>query len=151
MDLTRVGKFESLEVSVLHVVDEIRARATGEVDVPPEGPLIIVDFSYPRAIMERLPLDTVVLDHHKTAEANCAGLLNLPFLTFDMNRSGAGLAWDRAILRRHEDELVRTVRDVGERLPDHPCRGKAVVAVRMVDHANLRHDDSLSPDRGQSR
>lgn len=32
-----------------------------------------------------------VLDHHKTAEAACAGL---DFCTFDMERSGAGLAWD---------------------------------------------------------
>lgn len=32
-----------------------------------------------------------VYDHHKTAEACCRGL---SFCTFDMNRSGAGLAWD---------------------------------------------------------
>lgn len=32
-----------------------------------------------------------VYDHHKTAEAACRGL---NFCTFDMERSGAGLAWD---------------------------------------------------------
>jgi uncharacterized protein len=33
----------------------------------------------------------IVLDHHKTAEAACEGL---PYCTFDMERSGAMLAWD---------------------------------------------------------
>src|SRR5208282_3382072 len=32
-----------------------------------------------------------ILDHHKTAEAVLAGA---SYATFDMNRSGAGLAWD---------------------------------------------------------
>lgn len=35
-----------------------------------------------------------VLDHHKTAEAACRGL---SFCTFDMERSGAGLAWDELV------------------------------------------------------
>src|ERR1700676_944814 len=32
-----------------------------------------------------------ILDHHLTAQANLAGV---SYATFDMNRSGAGLAWD---------------------------------------------------------
>lgn len=54
----------------------------------------VVDFSYPRTKLEALKeaaLELVVLDHHKTAEADLSGL---PYCTFDMNRSGAGLAWD---------------------------------------------------------
>jgi hypothetical protein len=42
----------------------------------------------------------IVLDHHKTAEAACAGL---GFCTFDMERSGAGLAWD-ALHRDYDRE-----------------------------------------------
>lgn len=55
--------------------------------------VFILDFSYPREQMLKLSelASVVVLDHHKTAEANCAGL---PFCTFDMERSGAGMTWD---------------------------------------------------------
>lgn len=56
--------------------------------------LYVLDFSFPREVMESLYSkvgNMVVLDHHKTALANCQGL---PFCTFDMNRSGAGLTWD---------------------------------------------------------
>lgn len=54
----------------------------------------IVDYSYPRAVLEDMhdKADSLlVLDHHKTAEADLAGL---PYCQFDMNRSGAGMAWD---------------------------------------------------------
>ncbi len=57
--------------------------------------VLIVDFSYPRDTLLQMLADTDerlrVLDHHKTAEADLEGL---PFCTFDMERSGAGLAWD---------------------------------------------------------
>lgn len=54
----------------------------------------ILDFSFPRATLLALSKVTsflLVLDHHKTAQADLEGL---PFCTFDMARSGAGLAWD---------------------------------------------------------
>jgi oligoribonuclease NrnB/cAMP/cGMP phosphodiesterase (DHH superfamily) len=53
----------------------------------------ILDFCYPREeLLKMSSLATVrVLDHHKSAEATCHGL---PFCTFDMDRSGAGMAWD---------------------------------------------------------
>jgi oligoribonuclease NrnB/cAMP/cGMP phosphodiesterase (DHH superfamily) len=56
--------------------------------------VIIADFCYPRDQLLKLKSTArslVVLDHHKTAEADCKGL---DFCIFDMNRSGAGLAWD---------------------------------------------------------
>ncbi len=62
--------------------------------------LIIVDFSFPRNTMislsemfigdYRFENGILVLDHHKTAQANCEGL---SFCKFDMNESGASLAW----------------------------------------------------------
>jgi oligoribonuclease NrnB/cAMP/cGMP phosphodiesterase (DHH superfamily) len=56
--------------------------------------VLVVDFSWKRAEMERIAALTeniVVLDHHKTAEAELVGL---PYCTFDMERSGAQLSWD---------------------------------------------------------
>jgi hypothetical protein len=66
-------------------------------DAPPDvagRDVVIVDFSYRRAIMEAMFAEAkslLVLDHHKSAEAELA---DLPFATFDMGRSGAGMAWD---------------------------------------------------------
>lgn len=56
--------------------------------------VIVVDFSYDRALMDemnRRAKSLLVLDHHKTAEAALSGA---PYATFDMERSGAGMAWD---------------------------------------------------------
>lgn len=66
-------------------------------DLPPltaGRDVVIVDFSYPRDVMlaiGQFAKSVFVLDHHKTAEEALRGL---PFAVFDMNRSGAGLAWD---------------------------------------------------------
>ena len=54
----------------------------------------IVDFSYPRDVLLEVKdkAETlVVLDHHKTAQEALSGL---PFALFDMNRSGAVMAWE---------------------------------------------------------
>lgn len=61
--------------------------------------VFVVDFSYKRAVMERLiaqAKSVVVLDHHKSAAEDLAGLhgLNGCHVEFDMNRSGAAMAWD---------------------------------------------------------
>ena len=56
--------------------------------------VLIVDYSYPRAqmlAMNEAARSLVCLDHHKTAEADLAGL---DFALFDISRSGAGLTWD---------------------------------------------------------
>lgn len=60
--------------------------------------VILVDFSYKRPVLERMAAkakSVLILDHHKTAEEDLRGL-ELPNLTvvFDMERSGAGIAWD---------------------------------------------------------
>lgn len=85
----------------------VAARALGDVELyaakygeePPYDiamgrDVYVVDFSYPRPDLLYLHNDAKslqVLDHHKTAQAECAGL---DFCTFDMQRSGAGLTWD---------------------------------------------------------
>lgn len=56
--------------------------------------LILVDFSFKRQEMEKLIASShslLCLDHHKTSEAELKGLRGC---YFDMNRSGASMAWD---------------------------------------------------------
>lgn len=66
-------------------------------DPPPDvkgKDVYIVDFSFKRDIILKMKEEArslIILDHHKTAEAELAGL---DYAIFDMNRSGAGIAWD---------------------------------------------------------
>jgi oligoribonuclease NrnB/cAMP/cGMP phosphodiesterase (DHH superfamily) len=65
-------------------------------DPPPDvtgHDVYIIDFSYPREDLIRMNnccKSLLVLDHHKTAQAALKGL---DFCVFDMEQSGAGLAW----------------------------------------------------------
>lgn len=65
-------------------------------DSPPDvmdQDVIIVDFSYPRDVLEELNRQAkslVVIDHHKTAQEALAGL---DYCIFDMDKSGAVLTW----------------------------------------------------------
>ena len=97
-------------------------KALGEGDYVPaihgEAPpdvtgrdVVIVDFSYKRAMMEAMSQNAktlLVLDHHKSAQADLVGL---PFAIFDMERSGAGLAWDRFHTGQPRPALVNLVED----------------------------------------
>ncbi len=82
-----------------------------------EGCMVyIVDFSYPRDVLEQMNEEAaalLVLDHHKTAEKELAGL---PYCVFDMERSGAVIAWDHFAIDWPADcsdppVLVRYVQD----------------------------------------
>ncbi len=52
-----------------------------------------LDFCFPRQDLVKIAgmTDLKVIDHHKSAEAQCHGL---DFCEFDMDRSGAGMSWD---------------------------------------------------------
>lgn len=57
--------------------------------------VVMVDFCTSRDQLMQLDREArrlLVLDHHKSHEEACSGL---DFCTFDMNRAGAGMAWDR--------------------------------------------------------
>lgn len=59
--------------------------------------VLVVDFSWKRPQCEELAnvcASLTILDHHKTAEVELAGL---SYATFDMNKSGATLTWDTLI------------------------------------------------------
>jgi oligoribonuclease NrnB/cAMP/cGMP phosphodiesterase (DHH superfamily) len=80
----------------------------GEKPLLADGDTVyFVDFSWPRQELLALSAycNVVVLDHHKTAEADLAGFPNaltalwddnpnLPMTNFDMTKSGAVLAWE---------------------------------------------------------
>jgi uncharacterized protein len=62
-------------------------------DLPVNAKVVIVDFSYSRQVLLEMRdrvADLTLLDHHITAKEDLAGL---DFAVFDMNRSGAMLAW----------------------------------------------------------
>lgn len=80
-------------------------------ELPTSARVVLVDFSYPRAellsLRERCQ-DLFVVDHHKTAQQELAGLDNT---IFDMERSGAHLSWE--FFHPHEPlpELLAYVED----------------------------------------
>ena len=92
----------------------IAARALGDVELfagfygtePPDctgRDVYVLDFSYKRPVMERLCAQArrvVILDHHKTAEADLAGLDRAENVAvrFDMSRSGARIAFDYFVI-----------------------------------------------------
>lgn len=106
----------------------VRAALGGQVDFHPgkygEAPpevtgrdVIIVDFSYKRDVMISIieSCDQLtVLDHHKSAEAELAGLSQLSkkvFIEFDMNRSGAMMAWDFYFPDEPAPKLIKHIQD----------------------------------------
>lgn len=71
----------------------------------------IVDFSYPRLALEGINAvanKLVVLDHHKTAEAELQGL---SYCTFDMGKSGAGLTWEYFFHGMEMPDWIKRVQD----------------------------------------
>jgi len=78
-------------------------------DPPPDltgrETIYMVDFSYKRPVILEMATperSIVILDHHKTAQA---GLVDLPSnvsVTFDMDKSGARLAWEAF----HPEEMI---------------------------------------------
>ncbi len=101
-------------------------------DAPPDvagRDVVIVDFSYRRAIMEAMALEAkslLVLDHHKSAQADLVGL---SFAIFDMERSGAGMAWDWFHPGQPRPALVNLVEDVD--LWRHVLQGSREFQLRL--------------------
>lgn len=78
----------------------------------PEGTehLIIVDFSYKREICEELAAKyrVLIIDHHKTAEAELA---ELDYALFDAGKSGCGLAWEYFHGTADVPEILKYIQD----------------------------------------
>lgn len=88
--------------------------------------VIIVDFSYPLETLTAMALvaeSVLVLDHHKTAQADLKDVYPagpqhkysqvVPRLSalFDMNRSGAGIAWDYFFQGEPRPALINHIED----------------------------------------
>lgn len=93
---------------------ELVAGFHSDTHTPPDvldRDVIMVDFAYPRATMHRLEAQArsiLVLDHHITTQADLEGF---PNTVFDLNRSGAGLAWDHFFPDEPRPWLVDYVED----------------------------------------
>lgn len=86
--------------------------------------VIMVDFSYKRPVLERMAAAAqmiLILDHHKTAAEDLEGY-RVPiwgaqamqagvWALFDMNRSGAGLAWDFFFPHEKRPRLIDHIED----------------------------------------
>jgi len=89
-------------------------RAVTHGNPPPDvtgKSVFILDFSYTRDVLLRMAGEAAaleVVDHHKTAQENLAGL---DFCTFDMDRSGAVLAWNHFHPGTPVPELLAYVQD----------------------------------------
>lgn len=76
--------------------------------------VIIVDFSYKRnALIEmaKQAKSILILDHHKSAEAELQNLPSNVEAHFDMNRSGAMMAWEHFHPNKAPSDLVIHVQD----------------------------------------
>ena len=79
--------------------------------LPSSAKVAIVDFSYKRNIILDLKAavaDLVILDHHVTAQDELSGL---PFATFDLNKSGARMAWEYWHPNTEIPELLAYIED----------------------------------------
>jgi hypothetical protein len=99
-------------------------RALGDVDFhagvyqnpPPDvagRDVILVDFSYKRSVLEAMrdqAASVLILDHHKTAEADLRDLAGVQSV-FDMERSGARITWDHFFPNDPAPRLVAIVED----------------------------------------
>ena len=84
--------------------DEAEYHGVNYGQAPPDDVdgrhVVLVDFSYPRAQLDALAARAAlvdIFDHHKTAQADLVGWETEGtnrFVVFDMERSGAGIAWD---------------------------------------------------------
>ena len=80
-------------------------------DIPSGSKVVIVDFAYPRQVlldMDQRMESVLVLDHHKTAQEDLAGL---PFAHLDMSKSGAVLSWEHWHTGEPIPPLLRYVED----------------------------------------
>lgn len=130
--------------AVWHALGDIEFYPAVYGEAPPDvtgRDVIMVDFSYKRPVIEAMAATCrtmLILDHHKTAQAELAGIdrpyvenmgwdaylhsihnafhqldrdPRAPFAVFDMNRSGAQIAWDFFHPGKPRPKLVEYVAD----------------------------------------
>ena len=76
--------------------------------------VILVDYSYKRPVlleMAKVAESILILDHHKTAVEDLVDLPDNVQCTFDMNRSGAMMAWDHFFEGQPAPQLIKHIQD----------------------------------------
>ena len=78
--------------------------------------VILVDFSYKKDVLENMlktAASITILDHHKSAEEDLSELLRTGKISglFDMNKSGAMLAWEWFNPGQQSPELIKHIQD----------------------------------------
>lgn len=78
--------------------------------------VLLVDFSYKLPVLEQIlaqAKSVTILDHHKTAEADIQPLLDAGRVNgeFDMDRSGAAMAWDWCFPDEDRPRLIEYIQD----------------------------------------
>ena len=87
------------------------SEALAGLYLPKDAKVLMTDFSLPLAELQKMreSVDTlIVLDHHKTAEADLQGL---DWAYFDMNESGASLTWDFFNPSQRRPKLVQYIKE----------------------------------------
>lgn len=98
---------------------DINFHAAAYQTDPPEvkgKDVIIVDFSYKRPVMDSIIEEcksVIIIDHHKTAEADLEGIFSNPKVDgiFDMEHSGAMLAWNWFVDETEAPKLIQHIED----------------------------------------
>jgi oligoribonuclease NrnB/cAMP/cGMP phosphodiesterase (DHH superfamily) len=116
--------------------------------------VVLVDFSYKRPVLEAMATSArsiLVLDHHETAANDLAGFKKAPAwvtwktaehsmfgdriaVLFDMERSGAGIAWDYFMYGWQRPRFINYVEDRDlwrKRLPDGDAFSMALRSYEM--------------------
>lgn len=97
--------------------DEAIYTAASYGDNPPDvtgQEVYILDFSYPLATIRKMQAKAesiLILDHHKTAQADLEPLVAEGIAQFDMERSGAMMAWDHFFPMDPAPWIVAAVQD----------------------------------------
>lgn len=89
-----------------------------KLDLTPEDKVYILDFCYPFEVLQNsIPrgCHVVVIDHHKTAFEEFEKIVNYDGWVgrgiFDLNRSGAMLAWEWFMKGAEPPEIIKHVQD----------------------------------------
>lgn len=98
--------------------------------------VIFVDFSYKRAVVEKMAKTAKsiwIVDHHASAMEDLKGMKEIK-TSFDMNRSGAGLAWDIFMKGKPRPKIVDYVEDIDLWRLELPQSKEVAACIRSYDY-----------------
>lgn len=144
------GRWAAHVAQLYHGKDNVEIYYANYGDPPPsvEGRhVVITDFSYPRDIllkMKEAAASLHVLDHHASAQRNLEGL---DFCTFDMNHSGAVLAWKFYFPHEEVPDILKHVEDYDLWRFNYPLT-QAIIKGMYADWDEDKALEGLAASRG---